>query len=216
MLYNNLNIELLEHSTVRITDIQNQKILYIDPYKLSKEQDYQRADYLLISHSHQDHCNLEDFARLIGPQTHVITVADCQSKVIKARPNKVTILAPNKATKNDYLTIQATHAYNTNKPFHPKENEWVGFIITINNTRIYFAADTDVIPEMQNIQNIDIAFLPASGTYVMTPQEAAQAVNIIKPKIAVPMHYGCIVGSKEDAQLFKQLAQTMCQVELLK
>ena len=108
--------------------------------------------------------------------------------------------------------IETVPAYNPAKQFHPKINEWLGYIVEINGTRIYHAGDTDLIPEMNNIK-ADMAFLPVGGTYTMGAEEAAKAANTIKPKIAVPMHYGSIVGSKSDAERFKGLCE--CDVRIL-
>jgi len=98
------------------------------------------------------------------------------------------------------------------KPFHPKEDGKIGFILSVKGVRIYHAGDTDPIPEMKNFKT-DIALLPVSGTYVMTPEEAGEAARMIKPKLAIPMHYGTIVGSENDAERFKQLAT--CPVQIL-
>jgi L-ascorbate metabolism protein UlaG (beta-lactamase superfamily) len=113
------------------------------------------------------------------------------------------------------LTIEAVPAYNTNKTFHPKVDGKLGFVLTMNNLRIYHAGDTDDIPEMAKV-NPDIALVPVSGTYVMTAEEAARAVNEnIKPKqLAIPMHYGAIVGSENDAKTFSQKV-TACAVKIL-
>ena len=100
------------------------------------------------------------------------------------------------------VEIEAVPAYNTNKQFHPKAQGWVGYIFTVNGQRIYLAGDTDRIPEMKNLSRIDVALLPVSGTYVMTAGEAVQAALDIRPGIAIPMHYGSIVGSSGDAQKF--------------
>src|SRR6266568_4845916 len=117
------------------------------------------------------------------------------------------------------ITLEAVPAYNLNKfrepgkPFHPKEDGKVGFILSAKGVRIYHAGDTDPIPEMKGFKT-DVALLPVSGTYVMTPEEAAEATRMIKPKLAIPMHYGAIVGSENDAEKFKQLAA--CPVQILK
>jgi L-ascorbate metabolism protein UlaG (beta-lactamase superfamily) len=95
-------------------------------------------------------------------------------------------------------------SYNTNKDFHTKDKGWVGFVFTLNGERIYLAGDTDYIPEMKELGPVDIALLPVSGTYVMTADEAARAALDIKPKVAAPMHYGSVVGSKKDAERFAE------------
>ena len=117
------------------------------------------------------------------------------------------------------VTIEGVSAYNTNKfrepgkVFHPKEEQHLGYVITLDGTRVYFAGDTDVIPQMKSVR-CDIALLPVSGTYVMTAEEAAEAAKVINPKVAVPMHYGAIVGSEADAKKFKSLVKN-CQVEII-
>jgi L-ascorbate metabolism protein UlaG (beta-lactamase superfamily) len=113
------------------------------------------------------------------------------------------------------LVVEAIRAYNTNKKFHPKEDNKIGFVITVDGHRIYHSGDTDIIPEMSGL-NPDIALLPVSGTYVMTADEAAKAIDeSIKPKnFAIPMHYGSIVGSEEDANKFKAAVRT-CEVRIL-
>jgi L-ascorbate metabolism protein UlaG (beta-lactamase superfamily) len=113
------------------------------------------------------------------------------------------------------LTIEAVPAYNINKKFHPKSDGKVGFIIRINEQKIYHAGDADLIPEMESVDP-DIALVPVSGTYVMTAEEAAKAVNeLIRPKkVVIPMHYNAVVGTEEDAKKFKKLVN-VCKVEIL-
>jgi len=113
----------------------------------------------------------------------------------------------------DGIPVTAVAAYNLNKEFHPKENEWVGYVFTINNIRFYHAGDTDNIPEMQDV-SADVIFLPVSGTYVMDPDEAVQAARKIMPKIAIPMHYGKIIGDKSSAERFKK-GCTFCEVKIM-
>jgi L-ascorbate metabolism protein UlaG (beta-lactamase superfamily) len=112
------------------------------------------------------------------------------------------------------ITIEAVPSYNTNKDFHVKAKGWLGFIVTVEGVRLYHTGDADFIPEMKTIQ-ADIAFLPVSGTYVMTANEAAEAAKVLKPKIAIPMHYGAIVGSEEDAKAFKELLKGTVEVRIL-
>ncbi|HEY3346824.1 MAG TPA: MBL fold metallo-hydrolase, partial [Nitrospirota bacterium] len=113
-------------------------------------------------------------------------------------------VAPGDKLNEKGIDIETVPAYNTNKAFHPKSNRWVGYIFTVEGERLYIAGDTDYIPEMKSIK-CDIAFLPVSGTYVMTAEEAVQAAQDIKPKVAVPMHYGTLAGTVADAERFKKL-----------
>jgi len=209
-----INIELLNHDSVKIKD---SKRIYIDPYQIEGE----KADIILITHEHPDHLSIEDITKLIKEDTIIIATANCLSKLTRFEDNKLKIVKPGSKLEIDNITIEAVPAYNTNKfrtpgmPFHPKEDDNVGYLITINNTRIYHAGDTDNIPEMSQLYNIDIALVPVSGTYVMTWKEAAEAIKIIKPKIAIPIHYGSLVGSRDDAEKFKQALEGITEVKIL-
>ncbi|MFO8015935.1 MAG: MBL fold metallo-hydrolase [Candidatus Woesearchaeota archaeon] len=198
-----INISWLGHSGFAF---RNDKVIYIDPYKVSGSPE--KADIILVTHNHYDHCSVEDIKKLIKPETIIVTVPDCQSKVSGMEVANVTLMRPGDKASIKGTMVEAVHAYNNNKQFHPKENEWVGFIVTINGKRIYHAGDTDLIPEMKQLQNIDLALLPVSGTYVMTAEEAAQAVDSFRPKTAVPMHYGSVVGTLQDAERFRERAGT--------
>ena len=227
MNYKNINIELLEHDSVRITTNKNHYI-YIDPFQLPTDKALPKADVLLISHTHQDHCSIEDIKKIIQSSTHVFTVPDAVSKLTAFHFKDIHLIKPGTTVSFDdsdheIYEITAVPAYNIDKfrspgiPFHPKDFEFVGIIIDIDGTTVYFAGDTDHIPEMKTLPSIDIAFLPVSGTYVMTAQEAAKAAQDIKATITVPMHYGSIIGSEKDAQEFKTLAeQRGIKVEIIK
>src|SRR3989344_2753853 len=162
-----MNIEWLGHSGFAF---KNDKIIYIDPFKLGSNPE--KADIILVSHEHYDHCSIEDIKKIIKPETIIVTVADCQSKLSGMKVANITLVRPGNKVNVKGTMIGAVPAYNTNKKFHPKENEWVGFIVTINGKRVYHAGDTDIIPEMNNLKNIDMALMPVSGTYVMTSEEA--------------------------------------------
>ena len=201
--FNNVKITWFGHASFKIS---NSKIIYIDPFHLSQND---KADIVLITHGHYDHCSIADINRILKPDTVIFATPDCSSKLRKIETNRVKLVEPSKKIQIGDIIIETVPAYNANKQFHPKINEWVGYIITINKTRIYHAGDTDIIPEMKNIK-ADIALLPVGGTYTMNAKEAAEAANLIKPKIAVPMHYGDIVGTEDDAKKFKSL----CKVEV--
>ncbi len=215
---------MLEHNGVKITwlghdsfRISNGKTVYIDPYQLKTTG---KADVLLISHEHFDHLNLDDIKKVASNNTSVVTTSQCSDELKKVKVKEVVVLKPGEKVKVQEIEIEAVAAYNTNKinpgtgkPFHPKEDNKLGFVVTVNNVRIYHAGDTDAIPEMSKVKT-DIALLPVSGTYVMTADEAAQATTMIKPKIVIPMHYGAIVGSINDAEKFKELVKD-CEVKIL-
>lgn len=195
-------IAWLGHSSFKIAD---DKVIYIDPRKLGRGEP---ADIILVTHSHHDHCSPQDVAKLQKAETVIVTVPDCVEKF----GGDVRPIRTGDSLKIDEVIIQAVPAYNTDKPHHPKAAGWVGFIIEMGGSRIYHAGDTDSIPEMDEIK-ADIALLPVGGTYTMTAEEAAQAAERIKPKVAIPMHWGEIVGSRADAEKFKRLCS--CEVRIL-
>jgi L-ascorbate metabolism protein UlaG (beta-lactamase superfamily) len=215
MMFNYQGVKLawLGHDGFRI---QNGKVIYIDPFQI--EGSGPEADVVLVSHEHDDHCSVEDLKKIIGPNTIIVAHAQSKSELSKVRANVIKIIRPGEKIKLGDVTIEAVPAYNLNKfrapgkPFHPKEDGKLGFIVTVEGIRIYHAGDTDHIPEMKNIR-ADIALLPVSGTYVMTAQEAAEAVASINPSVAIPMHYGAIVGDVKDAESFRTLVK--CEVQIL-
>lgn len=207
--FSGIKVKWLGHDSYKF--MFNNKVLYIDPFEV-KEED--KADIILITHGHYDHCSIPDLKKLTKQDTVIITTPDTTSKLSgKVYGGDLKLVKPGQSFDISGVKIKAVPAYNTDKPFHPKENEWVGYIIEINNIKFYHAGDTDLIPEMANI-DVDVAFLPISGTYVMTVEEAVKAAKKIMPKIAIPMHYGKIVGEKIDAVKFKELCD-FCRVELM-
>ncbi|MBL7183662.1 MAG: MBL fold metallo-hydrolase [Anaerolineae bacterium] len=201
------NIHWLGHASFRI---ENDKTIYIDPYELKGRPP--KADLILITHDHFDHCSPDDVARVAKDDTVIVTIAAAAQNL----KGDVRVVKPGESLTVLGIPIEAVPAYNVNKfrspgvPFHPQESGHVGFIFTVGGQRIYHAGDTDVIPEMDDVE-ADIALLPAGGTYTMTADEAAQAANRIQPQVAIPMHWGTIVGSKRDAERFSDL----CQMEVV-
>jgi len=192
------------HASFKFTGI---KTIYIDPWKINSKE---KADIILVSHSHYDHLSLEDIKKITTQETNILVTPDCQSK-LRDVAGKITLIEPNKKYSVQGVLVETTSSYNINKKFHPKENDWVGFIIESNNKRVFYTGDTDNIPEIQKVK-ADIALVPVSGTYVMDPKEAANLVNTIKPKIAIPYHYGDIVGTEQDALKFKKLSKIPVEI----
>lgn len=192
-------IEWLGHASFKI-ETPGGDILYIDPWKLSKK--YPEADVILVTHEHYDHLSAADIERLQKENTIVVTIPLCAPKIT----GKIKTIRPGEGLQLGTIKITAMPAYNIKKPFHPKADGRVGFIIDIESIRIYHAGDTDLIPEMKDIK-ADIALLPVSGTYVMNSKEAAEAARLIKPTVAVPMHYGDpdVAGTLKDAQDFAEI-----------
>jgi L-ascorbate metabolism protein UlaG (beta-lactamase superfamily) len=187
--------------------IKNSKIIYIDPFNI--KEDNEKADFILLTHSHYDHCSIADISKIIKEGTKIIFPADCQSKIAKIKiPIKMIIAEPGKEFDFGTIRISTLPAYNTDKHFHPKEEGWLGYLIKMGGVLIYHAGDTDVIEEMQILtghKQADkklIALLPVGGRFTMNSEEAFEAAKIIKPFLAIPMHYGSIVGTEEDAKEF--------------
>ena len=209
MKINSLNLEWLGHAAFRIKT--RNKIIYLDPYQLTTEE---KADIILITHSHYDHCSQQDIQKIVKDGTIIICTADSQSKIARVKEKiKLELVEPEMEITIDSIKIKTIEAYNPHKKFHPKSEGWVGYIIQIDNIVIYHAGDTDLIKEMEKLTgyskkgNIFIALLPVGGTYTMNAEEAAKAASIIKPTLAIPMHYGSIVGSRTDAEKFVKLCE---------
>lgn len=200
------NIEINCHSSIKIS---KGKIIYIDPFKIEKVN--HDADIILVTHDHYDHYSPEDIEKIITNET--IIIAPKTVKALSKMKNTV-LVEPNNIYEVKGIKIETIASYNINKQFHPKANEWVGYILEIDDVRYYIAGDTDITPENKQIK-CDIAFVPVGGTYTMNYKEAAELVNTIKPKIAVPTHYGSIVGEKEDGENFKKLINQEIECQLL-
>jgi len=209
----NLEITRIAHDTFRIAGTQ---VIYTDPFKVTK---HDAADIVLISHEHFDHLSMDDLHKVISSNTTLVASTVCRRGLEGLKVKAIHYLNPGGKFSAGSVEIVAVPAYNIDKGpgpgklFHPKEEKRLGFVITMDGTRVYFAGDTDLIPEMKTVR-CDIALLPVSGTYVMTAEEAAEAAKAINPKIAVPMHYATIVGSDADARKFKALVKN-CQVEII-
>lgn len=188
-------IHWLGHDTFRI---DGPPVVYFDPYKL--EGAPRQADLILITHEHFDHCSPDDVARIRTSKTVVVGPREVVAKL----PPPVNVIAAGETMAFAGVTVRAVPAYNTNKTFHTKASGKLGFVVTVGGVTYYHAGDTDLIPEMTGLAP-DVALLPVSGTYVMTAAEAAEAARKIKPKVAIPMHYGAVVGTEVDARKFAKL-----------
>lgn len=205
-----LNVEWLNHACFKIKGSQ---LVYFDPYRIKPQEP---ADLILITHEHFDHCSRPDVKKILQPTTTIVASNLCRSKLNESW--RAYYFYPDQSITISGVRIETLPAYNLNKfrlpgvPFHPKDAKGLGYVITMDGVRIYHAGDTDFIPEMKSLRDIDIALVPVSGTYVMTPEEAAEAVKTFKPKVAIPMHIGTIVGGKEEARKFKELASNATKV----
>ena len=203
------------HACVLVED--DQHIALFDPGQFSWESGLfdvdklEKLDFVIITHEHFDHCSPEDIKKIQGLNTVIVATSDCAQKL----SGKIKVVRPGDKINVEGTEIEAVPAYNTNKQFHTKDKGWVGYIFTVQGQRIYIAGDTDHIPEMKNFK-VDIALLPVSGTYVMTADEAVRAALDMKPKVAIPMHYGSIVGSEKDAKKFADSLEGKIEVVILK
>ena len=188
-------IEVLCHASIRI---EGEKVIYFDPFKIDKN--YNDADFIFITHDHYDHYSEEDIDKVKKKDTIIIAPTQLLTKILKKGFEKdyILMVEPNKQYEVKGLKFETIPAYNINKKFHPKENEWVGYIIELNGMRYYIAGDTDITEENKKVK-CDVAFVPVGGTFTMNSKEAAMLINQIKPQEAVPIHYGSIVGTKQDA-----------------
>jgi L-ascorbate metabolism protein UlaG (beta-lactamase superfamily) len=182
--------------------------VYIDPYRAGGGP---KADLILVTHGHYDHFSPQDIERLAHERTWLVAPA----AVAERASGQVVSLGPGEDLEPESipgLAIRAIAAYNTSKRdaegrlFHPREAGWVGYELNVRGERLYHAGDTDVIPEMDAVAGCDVALLPVSGTYVMTAAEAAEAARRIRPRVAVPMHWGEHIGTRVDADELARLA----------
>lgn len=196
-------ITWLGHASFRIDT--DKGTLFIDPWKTK---DQPKADMILVTHSHFDHLSEDDISALRKDGTMIMGPRDVKEKM----PETIEI-SPGQRKELNGVVIEAYAAYNPKKEFHPREKGWLGYVVDIDGFRIYHSGDTDVIDEMNKLKDVDVALLPVGGTYTMTPEEAAKAVEMISPKRSIPMHWGDIIGGRDDALRFKELAK--CKVDIL-
>ena len=204
-------IKVLCHSSIKF---EKEKIIYFDPYKINKN--YNDADVIFITHSHYDHFSEEDILKVKKENTKIVIPEDLYNRSLELgfKENDILVVMPNKEYEINNIKFKTIPAYNIDKNFHPRANNWVGYIVTLDDVVYYIAGDTDITEENKKVK-CDVAFVPIGGTYTMTAKEAANLVNEINPKIAVPIHYGLIVGNKEDEEIFKNNVNSNISVNVL-
>ena len=186
------------HSSVRIAAAG--KIVYVDPFELKTAP--HDADLIFFTHDHFDHCSPEDVARVGRPDTVFVLPETSREKaapVTAGRP--VVTVRPGDSGEALGVAYEAVAAYNPGKPFHPKTNGWVGYVLKLDGLRLYVAGDTDATPEAAAVR-CDVAMLPIGGKYTMDAAEAAALANRIRPAVVVPIHYGSVAGSPRDFERF--------------
>lgn len=209
MKINGIELKWLGHSGFQI---KNNKVIYIDPYNINDG--LEKADVIFITHSHYDHCSFADLDKIIQEGTRIIAPPACQSTIAKFKiPLKIELVEPGQEFELGDLKISTLPSYNIDKHFHQQAEGWVGYVIKIGDIIIYHSGDTDLIPEMQKLTGYKqqgkefVALLPVGGRFTMSAEEAAEAASIIKPTLAIPMHWGTLVGTEEDAKEFVELCK---------
>ncbi len=202
--YRDIKLTFIGHATFRI-ETQN-TVIYTDPFKIPDNSP--PADLILVSHSHYDHCDLGDIEKISKESTIILTTEEAKRKL----KGNIQIMGQQEKITMGELTITTIPAYNIDKPYHPRD-VGVGFIINTGQTVIYFAGDTDYTEEMKILKDIDICLVPIGGTYTMDEREASEFVNHIKPKVAIPMHYGSI--TQGDPIEFKKLTDPAIDVRIM-
>jgi L-ascorbate metabolism protein UlaG (beta-lactamase superfamily) len=197
------HVHWLGHAGIKIT---GSKVIYVDPFEISGGEP---ADLILITHDHYDHLSQGDIAKIRGKNTVILVPASTSQKI----PGNVRTIRPGETVTLEGVEIHAVPAYNLHLPNHAKNKQYVGYVFKADEVTYYHAGDTDRIPEMKNIR-ADVVFLPVGGEVTMDAGEAAKAVEDIRPKVAVPIHWGTIIGTKNDAENFKKLCK--CEVQILK
>ena len=195
------HITINEHSSIRIDE---DKVIYFDPYRIITEP--HDADLVFITHAHYDHFSPEDIVKVQKEGTLFVMPQSMKGEEAKlaVSPEQLVWLCPNENTIISGYEVQTIPSYNTNKPMHPRENGWLGYVVKIGEKTLYVAGDTDVTKEAKAVV-CDIALLPIGATYTMNASEAAELTNFMKPSVVIPTHYGTLVGKPEDADEFQSL-----------
>ena len=196
------NIELFCQSSLKFN---SDKIIYFDPFKINDE--FHDADYIFVTHDHFDHYDVDSINNIRKDDTKIIIPGTLKDKALELfSEDNIFIVEPLKDYVVGDISFKTIPAYNTNKNFHPRSNNWVGYVVNLDNHSYYVMGDTDSIPEAKEVK-CDVLFIPIGGYYTMDYKEAAELTNIIKPIIAVPIHYSTVVGTKEDADKFLDMIE---------
>ena len=205
-------ISVNEHSSICIKD---KLTLYFDPFRILS--DTHDADIIFVTHSHFDHYSLEDIKKIINETTILVFPKSMENDVNESGlKNSFVFVEPYEEKEIKGYKVKAVPSYNIGKPMHPKENNWVGFIVEIDSQKVYVCGDTDDISEIEKIE-CDVVLVPVGGFYTMSALEAAHFVNNIKPKVAIPTHYGTLVGEKTYGDEFiKHVNKTIEVIKKIK
>jgi len=204
------NIYVNKQNSIRIKS--GTGTIYIDPLEIVE--DKHDADYILITHDHYDHFSPEDIRKVAKADTILVVPEKMVDKAQEVAGNvgRIEAVKPGVYREISGLEFETVPAYNTLKPFHPKSAEWVGYLLRIDSKRVYIAGDTDATKEAKEVK-CDIALVPVGGTYTMDAKKAAELINTIRPEVAIPVHYGSIVGDPKDGKVFAENVMPPIKVE---
>ena len=205
------NISINTQSSIKI---KTDKTIYFDPFKIEEES--HDADYIFITHDHYDHFELDSIKKVMKEDTIIVFPDSMFIKIVPyLKGDNLRGVNPNEEYTINGLEFSTIPSYNLNKDFHPRNNNWVGYVLQLDDKTVLVSGDTDATEELLNTK-CDIAFVPIGGTYTMTYEEAANAINHMKPSIVIPTHYGSIVGNKSDGVEFAKLLDegVECQLKL--
>ena len=196
-------IKVVAHSSIRITGEQT---IYFDPFQVNQE--FHDADIILVTHEHHDHYSPEDIAKVKNSSSILVCPKSMKAVLGDSGMEEdfIEFVEPGDELEINNVKIEAVRSYNIGKPFHPKEKDWVGYVVTMNQTRYFVAGDTDRNEDNEKVE-CDVALLPVGGKYTMTAEEAAGLAKVIRPKVAIPTHYGSVAGSDDDGNRFVKLLE---------
>lgn len=206
------NIQVLCHSSIKM--VRNGKIIYFNPFKIDRNRN--DADYIFVTHSHYDHFSEEDILKVKKENSVIVVTNDLieRTQDLGFDIDNIITVTPDKEYNISGIKFRTVRAYNENKDFHPKDNNWVGYILELDGYKYYIAGDTDITEDNKKV-SCDVAFIPIGGTYTMDINEAANLIEYIKPKVVVPTHYGTIVGEKDDGLKFKKIVNSNVECKIL-
>lgn len=194
---NTNNIEVNTQSSIKIV---LDKTLYFDPFQI--EDNFKDADIIFITHNHYDHFDIESINKVKNEKTIVVAPKSMKDDIDVIDFKEYIYLEPNEETSIDNISIKSIPAYNNDKQFHPRNNNWLGYIVSYNNVTYYIPGDTDKTKESESVK-CDIAFVPIGGHFTMDVDEATELIKTINPKIVIPIHYGTIIGNINDGNRLK-------------
>ena len=207
-----INVENISVNTQSSIRINGTKILYFDPFQIKEE--VHDADFVFITHSHQDHLDPDSIQKIAGKKTIYIIPSGIKREMPSfVKAENLILMDPGDEQETGGILISAVPAYNRVKPFHPRRNRWNGYIVTLDGVKYYIAGDTDALKELSAI-SCDVALVPIGGFFTMNAEEAAKLINSIRPHVAIPTHYGSIVGKMRDAEIFGENIEQGIAVEI--